>query len=102
MDPEPGIIRLKNIKPKYQITDISGILSGRTNVTLEVGWNVQPWVGALTWTLGDGQVLGRWKGVQGGKSKPFDMPPLKVKTVGSETIVSSGGLPEAAEASAVI
>ena len=102
VDPEPGIIHLKNIKPKYQITDISGVLSGRTNVTLEIGWNVQPWVGALTWTLGDGQVLGRWKGVQGGKSKAFDMPPLKVKSVGSETVVSSGGPPEAAEASAVI
>ena len=102
MDPEPGIIRLKNIKPKYQITDISGVLSGRTNVTIEIGWNVQPWVGALTWTLGDGQVLGRWKGVQGGKSKAFDMPPLKVKSVGSETVVSSEGPPKAAEASAVI
>lgn len=102
MDPEPGIIRLHNIKPKYQITDISGILSERTNVTLEIGWNVQPWVGALTWTLGEGQTLGRWKGVAGGKSKTFDMPPLKKKSLGSETVVSSGGTPQAAEASAVI
>lgn len=100
--PEPGIIRVKNVKPKYQITDIGGVLSERTNVTLEIGWNVQPWVGALTWTLGEGQVLGRWKGVGGGKSKAFDMPPLKIKSVGSESVVSSGGQPQAAEASAVI
>ncbi|KAF6226037.1 hypothetical protein HO173_012527 [Letharia columbiana] len=102
VDPEPGILRLKNTKPKYQVTDISGILAERTNVTLEIGWNVQPWVGALTWTLGEGQVLGRWKGVEGGKSKAFDMPPLKKKSVGSETVVSSGETPQAAEASAVI
>lgn len=101
-DLEPGIIRLRNTKPKYQITDISGILSERTNVTLEIGWNVQPWVGALTWTLCEGQALGRWKGVVGGKSKAFDMPPLKKKSVGSETIVASGERPQAAEASAVI
>ncbi|KAK0510733.1 hypothetical protein JMJ35_007165 [Cladonia borealis] len=99
---EPGIIRLKNSKPKYQITDISGILSERTNVTLEVGWNVQPWVGALTWTLPEGMEIGRWKGVKGGKSKAFDMPPLKGKTASSETVVASGGTPKAAEASAVI
>ena len=102
VDPEPGIIRLRNTKPKYQITDISGVLSERTNVTLEIGWNVQPWVGALTWTLGEGRVLGMWKGVRGGKSKAFDMPPLKKKSIGSETVVSSGETPQAAEASAVI
>ncbi len=101
-DPKPGIIRLKNTKPKYQITDISGILAERTNVTLEIGWNVQPWVGALTWTLGEGQVLGRWKGIEGAKSKAFDMSPLKKKNVGAEAVVSSGATPQAAEASAVI
>ncbi|KAK3171458.1 hypothetical protein OEA41_003542 [Lepraria neglecta] len=99
---QPGIIRLKNNKPKYQITDISGTLSDRTNVTLEVGWNVQPWVGALTWTLPEGTQLGRWKGVKGGKSKVFNMPALKGKSANSETIVASGGTPKAAEASAVI
>ena len=102
VDSEPGIIHLRNAKPKYQITDISGILSRRANVTLEVGWNVQPWVGALAWTLREGQGLGRWKGIKGGKSKAFDMPSLKVKSVGSETIVSSGESPQAAEASAVL
>lgn len=99
---EPGIIHLKNSKPKYQITDISGILSERSNVTLEVGWNVQPWVGALTWTFGEGRRFGRWKGVEGGKSKNFDMPTLKGKSASSETVVAPGGIPKAAEASAVV
>ena len=99
---EPGIIKLKNAKPKYQITDISGRISEQTNITLEIGWNVQPWVGALTWTMGEGQELGRWKGVEGGKSKTFDMPPLKGKSASSETVVRTEGKPEAAEASAVI
>ena len=102
MHPEPGIIRLRNTKPKYQITDIGGVISERTNVTLEIGWNIQPWVGALTWTLGEGQVLGRWKGVRGGKSKAFDMPALKIKSAGSETVVSTAETPQAAEASAVL
>ncbi|KAL6722156.1 Signal peptidase complex subunit [Lecanora helva] len=99
---EPGIIHLKNSKPKYQITDITGVLSERTNVTLEVGWNVQPWVGALTWTFGEGKEFGRWKGVKGGRSKIFDMPPLKGKTASSATIVGDGGTPEAAEATPVV
>ncbi|KAA6413139.1 MAG: signal peptidase subunit [Lasallia pustulata] len=43
--PPPGILHLPNTRPKYQITDISGRLARRENVTLEVGWNVQPWVG---------------------------------------------------------
>ena len=63
---------------------------------------MQPWVGALTWTLREGQELGKWKGVEGGKSKAFDMPPLKVKGAGSETVVSSRESPQAAEASAVL
>lgn len=97
---EPGIIKLKNSKPKYQITDISGVLSERSNVTLEVGWNVQPWVGALTWTFGEGRSFGRWNGVKGGRSKSFDMPALKGKS--STTVVGSGGTPAAAEATPVI
>ena len=99
---EPGIIRLKNSKPKYQITDISGVLSERANITLEVGWNVQPWVGALTWTFGEGQSFGRWNGIKGGRSKSFDMPALKGKSASSATVVGSGATPEAAEATPVI
>lgn len=93
---------MKNSKPKYQITDISGVISERQNVTLEIGWNVQPWVGALTWTMRDGQDFGKWRGVKGGISEPFDMPALKGKKATSETIVGSGGTPKAAEATGVI
>ena len=99
---EPGIIKLRNAKPKYQITDVTGKLAERENVTLQVGWNVQPWVGALTWTMPEGFDLGKWNGVKGGKSKVFDMPSLKGKSASSETVVASGGTPKAAEASAVV
>ena len=97
----PGIVRLKNSKPKYQITDISGKLASRTNVTLELGWNVQPWVGALTWTIGEGKGFGRWKGVQGGRSKAFDLPALKGKSASQEPVVEKG-TPKPAEASPVV
>ena len=102
VDPQPGIIHLKNSRPKYQITDIGGKLSSRQNVTLEVGWNVQPWVGALTWTLSEGKSWGRWKGIKGGKSKAFDLPALKGKSTSQVKPAASQEKPKAAEASAVI
>jgi hypothetical protein len=76
----PGVLRLRNQKPKYQITDISGKIAERENVTLVVGWNVQPWVGALLWSDGTGTIP-RTSG-QAGRSKAFDFPALKgnVKT----------------------
>lgn len=98
---KPGIIHLKNSKPKYQITDIGGKLSSRENVTLEVSWNIQPWVGALTWTLGEGKSWGRWSGIRGGKTQAFDLPALKGKSVSQESVVGSQQKPKAAEASAV-
>ncbi|KAL9594347.1 MAG: hypothetical protein Q9219_007083 [cf. Caloplaca sp. 3 TL-2023] len=98
----PGMIRLKNSKPKYQITDISGHLAATSNVSLEVGWNVQPWVGALVWTIEEGSKWGRWQGLKGGRSTTFDMPPLKVKGVNQEAVKGSGKPEKAAEASPVI
>ncbi|MCJ1393937.1 hypothetical protein MMC18_007462 [Xylographa bjoerkii] len=97
---KPGVLSLKNVKPKYQITDVSGKLADRGNVTLEVGWNVQPWVGALTWTMRDGSGWGRWKGVKGGRSEVFELPGLKGKKV--ETTVGTSGVPRAGEASPVV
>src|ERR1700742_4237580 len=59
---KPGVISLKNQKPKYQITDPSGVISERGNATLQVSWNVQPWVGALIWDKGLlGNRLGNWE-----------------------------------------
>lgn len=70
------MLKLKNQKPKYQITDITGKMAERENVTLTVGWNVQPWVGALWWSAGTGAVP--HTSGQTGRSKAFDLPPLKV------------------------
>jgi signal peptidase complex subunit 3 len=74
-----GELHLLNQRPKYQITDITGKLQGRENVTLELGWNVQPWVGALTWT--NWQKLGAWEGLRGGRSDVFGFPEIGAKKV---------------------
>ncbi|KAH8702138.1 putative microsomal signal peptidase subunit [Talaromyces proteolyticus] len=73
----PGVVSLKNQRAKYQITDVSGKIAERGNVTLMVGWNVQPWVGALWWSDG----TGTWPRTAGeaGRSKSFEFPALKVK-----------------------
>lgn len=71
----PGVLRLRGQKGKYQIGDITGRLAERSNVTLSVGWNVQPWVGALWWSPRSGAIP-RTSGTAG-TSKPFDFPALK-------------------------
>lgn len=71
---QPGIVRLNNQKPKYQITDASGKIAERENATLTLHWNVQPYVGLLTWT--NTATYGRWSGLKGGRSQSFDFPAL--------------------------
>lgn len=71
----PGVLRLRGQKGKYQISDITGRLAERQNVTLHVGWNVQPWVGALLWAPGTGAVPRTGGTVV--SSEPFDFPELK-------------------------
>jgi len=71
----PGILRLRNQKHKYQVTDISSKLGERGNATLVVGWNVQPWVGALWWSPETGAAP-RTSG-KAGRSQQFDFPALK-------------------------
>ncbi|KAB8234738.1 signal peptidase complex subunit SPC3 [Aspergillus alliaceus] len=80
----PGVLRLRNQRAKYQIGDITGKMAERNNVTLSVGWNVQPWVGALWWSPGSGAVP-RTEGSTR-RSKPFVFPALKTKanTKGAE------------------
>ena len=72
-----GIIKLGNQKPKYQITDHTGLIANRGNATLEMGWNIQPWVGALTWT--NWNDWGMWKGLKGGRTAPFTFPGVPEK-----------------------
>jgi len=76
-DPKRGYIELKNQKAKYQITAPSGKLAETQNVVLKVHYNVQPWVGVLTWT--PQMEFGGWKMIKGGVSKVFRLPALKKK-----------------------
>ncbi|KAK4501397.1 hypothetical protein PRZ48_007206 [Zasmidium cellare] len=76
----PGIVRLESQKPKYQITDVTGKIAEKGNATLTLHWNVQPWVGLLTWT--NRATYGRWEGLKGGSTGAFEFPAIK----GSETI----------------
>ena len=44
-----------------------------------MGWNVQPWVGALTWE--NKRDYGSWKALKGGVSERFAFPQIKGKNV---------------------
>lgn len=118
---KPGLLVLKNQKPKYQITDPSGVISSRPNATLTVSWNVQPRVGPLLWDRGmleeknggPGGAKGSWNlpflryqwraGVLP-RSQRFDFPPLKGAQKTSEVVKDKEGpkTPEPAEASGVV
>ena len=52
-------------------------MANTEDVVLKVHYNVQPWVGALTWT--PQLEFGLWKLMKGGVSKSFKFPALKVK-----------------------
>lgn len=98
-----GLLSLKNHKPKYQITDPSGIMSERSNATLVVGWNVQPRVGALVWDQGLlGNRIGAWDAGKVGRSEAFNFPPLKSSK--TETVKAGQGskTPEAGSASPAV
>ncbi|PHH78101.1 hypothetical protein CDD80_7394 [Ophiocordyceps camponoti-rufipedis] len=77
IDPSRGILELKNQKPKYQITHPSGKIAQGRDVTLKLHYNVQPWVGLLTWNMD--RDIGYWKRVSGGLSKTFNLPAIKSK-----------------------
>jgi signal peptidase complex subunit 3 len=84
-----GELHLQNRRPKYQITDISGKLQNRTDVVLELGWNVQPWVGALTWT--NWEKVGAWEGLKGGRSEKFEFPAIGAKKVDLKDVATEKG-----------
>ncbi|KAH8733547.1 signal peptidase subunit-domain-containing protein [Ilyonectria robusta] len=77
IDPSRGLLKLRNQKPKYQITHPSGRIAEKEDVTLKLHYNVQPWVGLLTWN--QDQDIGPWKKLAGGMSKTFNLPALKKK-----------------------
>ncbi|CAG7923139.1 unnamed protein product [Penicillium olsonii] len=91
----PGVLRLRGQKGKYQISDITGRLAERQNVTLHVGWNVQPWVGALFWAPRTGAIP-RTAGTIV-SSEPFDFPELKgnKKAAAEEKAKTESKKPEA-------
>jgi signal peptidase complex subunit 3 len=78
IDPSRGILKLKNQKPKYQITHPSGKIAETENVVLKLHYNVQPWVGMLTWDLET--PFYAWQATKGGLSKVFNLPAIKKKS----------------------
>lgn len=89
---KPGVLSVRNQKPKYQITDPSGTLAEKGNVSLSVAYNVQPWVGALVWGGGNDEAVldagrrsrrrwWRWDALKGGRSEVFSFPAVKGKKV---------------------
>jgi signal peptidase complex subunit 3 len=104
---KPGLLSLKNQKPKYQITDPSGAIASRPNATLTLSWNVQPWVGPLLWDKGmleDKSGVGGaqgswnlpflkhpWRGGVLPRSETFDFPPLKGSQKTSEVVMDKDG-----------
>lgn len=77
IDPSRGKLELRGQKAKYQITSPMGKVAETENVVLKVHYNVQPWVGVLTWT--PEREFGAWKMVKGGVSKVFRLPAIKAK-----------------------
>ncbi|KAB5575541.1 signal peptidase subunit [Coniochaeta sp. 2T2.1] len=83
IDPSRGKLSLKNQRPKYQITHPSSrVASTSDHVVLKLHYNVQPWVGLLTWN--QDRDYGVWKAMKGGLSKRFAFPAVKSKTAETE------------------
>jgi signal peptidase complex subunit 3 len=87
----PGKLRLKGQKPKYVITDHTGLIAGKQNVTLELGWNAQPWVGALMWKMPWN--IGVWHTLPNNNPEAFGIPELKgvEKPKGMDTVRGAEG-----------
>jgi hypothetical protein len=86
---QPGIVKLSNQRPKYQITDPTGRIANVEGATLDLRWNVQPWVGPLVWT--NSKDLFMWKGLKGGKTEVFAFPELKGQGQKPDTDTVKGG-----------
>lgn len=89
---QPGIVKLSNQKPKYQITDPTGKIANVEGARLDLRWNTQPWVGPLVWTNWNDHF--KWKGLKGGKTEEFAFPEIK----GSESQKPDTGTVKGGEA----
>lgn len=72
-----GKLSIKNQRPKYQITHPSGKIASTEGVKLKLHYNVQPWVGALTWN--QDRDMGTWKALRNAWSGKFRFPAVKKK-----------------------
>ncbi|KAL2257202.1 hypothetical protein VTK26DRAFT_520 [Humicola hyalothermophila] len=77
IDPSRGKLSIKNQRPKYQITHPSGKVAEQEDVVLRLHYNVQPWVGLLTWNP-DADFF-KWKTLKDNLSKKFALPAVKKK-----------------------
>ncbi|OAQ64677.1 microsomal signal peptidase subunit [Pochonia chlamydosporia 170] len=77
IDPSRGLLKLKNQRPKYQITHPTGKIASAKDVTLKLHYNVQPWVGLLTWNMD--KAFGWWHPMVKGVSAKFELPAIKTK-----------------------
>jgi signal peptidase complex subunit 3 len=77
IDPSRGKLTLKNQRPKYQITHPSGKLAEQDDVVLRLHYNVQPWVGLLTWNQDVN--IWKWETLKNNLSKKFSLPAIKKK-----------------------
>ncbi|KAL2133640.1 hypothetical protein VTI74DRAFT_1996 [Chaetomium olivicolor] len=77
IDPSRGRLSIKNQRPKYQITHPTGKVAEQEDVVLRLHYNVQPWVGILTWN--QDADFWKWKTMKGNLSKKFALPAIKKK-----------------------
>lgn len=57
-------------------------MAEQDDVVLRLHYNVQPWVGILTWNLDSD--LWKWKTLKGNLSRKFTLPALKKKDEGKK------------------
>ncbi|RKU40733.1 hypothetical protein DL546_002706 [Coniochaeta pulveracea] len=79
IDKSRGKLSIKNQRPKYQITHPTGKVASKDGVQLKLHYNVQPWVGPLTWN--QDKHIGLWKALKNGVSKSFKFPAVKAKDI---------------------
>ncbi|KAK4156451.1 hypothetical protein C8A00DRAFT_41028 [Chaetomidium leptoderma] len=77
IDPNRGKLSLKNQRPKYQISHPSGKVAEQEDVVLRLHYNVQPWVGILTWN--QDADFWKWTTLRNNLSKKFKLPAIKKK-----------------------